>query len=442
MVTDYSRFNWFIKTISLYNSFSPFVSIFSRPVNMHENFSFELSRFPRIVFGEGVISALPEKIKAYGEKVLLVTGQRSLQKSGHWQKLINSLQQHEIKWFHCRITGEPSPEFVDAQVTQWTGKNIQCVVAIGGGSALDAGKAISGLLPVQQPVMNYLEGVGLGKTYPGPALPFIAVPTTAGTGSEATKNAVLSQISENGFKKSFRDEQLIPEYALIDPALLENCPKSLIAANGLDALTQLIESYVSTRANPFTDALALSGLQAVRDSLLVWYQAENSNEQNEREQQALRLAQAKMAYAALISGITLAQVGLGSVHGLASPLGAFFPIPHGVACGTLLADATHINIQAMQQRMPDSIGLQRYAELGRLMSKQPQLSMQAAHKSLIQLLRDWTEQMELEPLSAYGVTVEDVPRLVSNISDSSMKTNPIILTQEEKAELVLTRLHR
>jgi len=402
---------------------------------MYDNFSFELSRFPRIVFGQGTISLLPEKIKVYGDKVLLVTGQRSFFHSTHWDKLIKDLQRHKIKWFHCSISGEPSPEFVDDQVKQMAGKNIRCVVAIGGGSALDAGKAISGLLPIQYSVMNYLEGVGKGDTYQGPALPFIAVPTTAGTGSEATKNAVLSRISNNGFKKSFRDEQLIPEYALIDHELLECCPKSLIAANGMDALTQLIESYVSTRANPFTDALALSGLEAVRDSLLEWYHADEKT-----DPQYQRLAQARMAYAALISGITLAQVGLGSVHGLASPLGAFFPVPHGVACGTVLADATRINIEAMNQRTPDSSGLQRYAEIGRLMTRQPSLSMQDAHQALISLLQDWTEQMCLEPLSAYGITTDDVSRLVNNISESSMRTNPIILTQSEKEQLVLTRL--
>jgi alcohol dehydrogenase len=263
-----------------------------------------------------------------------------------------------------------------------------------------------------------------------PKQPLVAIPTTAGTGSEATKNAVLSDIGEQGYKKSFRDEQLIPQFAIVDPDLLASCPKTLIAANGMDALTQLMESYLSTKANPFTDALALSGIEAVRDSLLLWYQSA------ETDSKSVQQARAKMAYAALISGITLAQVGLGSVHGLASPLGAFFPIPHGIACGTVLAVATEINIQAMLSREPENIGLQRYAKLGRLLSNNDTLNDEQARKALLSLLIEWSELMDLAPLSAYGITAADIPRLVENISPSSMQTNPIVLTQEEKEQLV------
>ncbi|MCU7798588.1 MAG: iron-containing alcohol dehydrogenase, partial [gamma proteobacterium symbiont of Lucinoma myriamae] len=270
---------------------------------------------------------------------------------------------------------------------------------------------------------------------------FIAVPTTAGTGSEATKNSVLSDLKgnnesgEKGYKKSFRDELLIPQYAIIDPDLLESCPKALIAANGMDALTQLMESYLSTKANPFTDALALSDIESVRDSLLLWYHSDTNKQTDDIKQ-----ARAKMAYAALISGITLAQVGLGSVHGLASPLGAFFPIPHGIACGTVLAEATRININAMRKREPHNCGLQRYAQIGRLLTQQSDLSDIDAQNKLLELLSDWSRQMALEPLSAYGVTEADIPRLVNNISPSSMQTNPIILIQAEKEQLVRSGL--
>ncbi len=399
--------------------------------------SFSLSLFPRIEFGAGTIALLPEKISLYGQRVLLITGKQSFCQSRHWNKLIIQLEQRQIQWFHITISAEPSPEFVDSAVKQFFQDEIQCVVTIGGGSALDSGKAISGLLPGGDSVMEYLEGVGAGKTYTGPALPFIAVPTTAGTGSEATKNSVLSRIGEQGFKKSFRDEQLIPQYAIVDPDLLESCPKALIAANGMDALTQLMESYLSTKANPFTDALALSGIEAVRDSLLTWYHADTDQPQSAKK---IAQARANMAYAALISGITLAQVGLGSVHGLASPLGAFFPIPHGVACGTVLAEATRINIRAMLDREPQNRGLGRYAQIGRLLSRQNELNDTQAQEILLELLSDWSRQMALEPLSAYGVTEADVSRLVANISPGSMKTNPIILTQIEKEQLVRARL--
>ena len=400
------------------------------------NHSFSLSLFPRIEFGSGSVKLLPEKIALYGQRILLITGAHSFYQSPHWQQLIAQLEQQQIHWLHTTISAEPSPEFIDATVKQFFVEDIQCVVAIGGGSALDCGKAISGLLPSGDSVMEYLEGVGAGKQYTGPAIPFIAVPTTAGTGSEATKNSVLSDIGEQGYKKSFRDEQLIPQYAIVDPDLLESCPKTLIAANGMDALTQLMESYLSTRANPFTDALALSGIESVRDSLLVWYQSTDDNSHSEEVKQA----RANMAYAALISGITLAQVGLGSVHGLASPLGAFFPIPHGVACGTVLAAATRINIDAMLSREPDNSGLQRYAQLGRLLSGHHELSDTQARNKLLELLSDWSQQMALQPLSTYGVTEEDVSRLVANISPSSMQTNPIILTQAEKEQLVRSGL--
>ncbi len=398
---------------------------------MH-NISFSLSRFPRIEFGAGKIQLLPEKIALYGQRVLIITGQHSFYGSPAWKELTAQLESSAIQWFHSRISGEPSPEYIDSTVQKFHKQNINCVVAIGGGSALDAGKAISGLLITGNSVMNYLEGVGAGKTYSGPAVPFIALPTTAGTGSEATKNAVLSHIAKDGYKKSFRDEQLIPQYAIVDPNLLISCPKSLIAANGMDALTQLLESYLSTKANPLTDALALSGLQRVRDSLLLWYQSTPE----ESRQPELALARSNMAYAALLSGITLAQVGLGSVHGLASPLGAFFPIPHGVACGTLLTEAVHINIQAMQKREPDNIGLSKYAHIGRLFSKKPQLSEPEALQALVDFLSDWSHKMTITPLSEFGISEQDIPRLVTNISPSSMQTNPIILTQEEKEALV------
>jgi alcohol dehydrogenase len=199
--------------------------------------------------------------------------------------------------------------------------------------------------------------VGPEKPYQGPALPFIAVPTTAGTGSEATKNAVLNVRGPNGFKKSFRHELLVPEYALLDPDLLASCPRPQIAANAMDALTQLLESYVSIKANPFTDALAESGLNAVREGLLAWYEGGDQ----------AAAGRSRMAYAALLSGVCLAQTGLGSVHGLASPLGAFFPIPHGAVCGTLVGAATRVNLTALRERDPNHPSWGKYARAGEIL---------------------------------------------------------------------------
>ncbi|MDH5379060.1 MAG: iron-containing alcohol dehydrogenase, partial [Gammaproteobacteria bacterium] len=297
---------------------------------------FSIARLPAIEFGSGSFSRLPQIAGQFGSNVLLVAGGKSFLESRHWAWLRQHWQANAVHVSLCQIRGEPSPVWVDEVVAEFSNAKIDVVIAIGGGSALDAGKAVAGLLRLGRPVTDYLEGVGPELPYEGPAVPFIAVPTTAGTGSEATKNAVLSVQGEDGYKKSFRSDQLIARYAVVDPELLETCPPALIAANGMDALTQLLESYVSTRANPFTDSLALSGLTAVRKGLIEWYEKGASAKE----------AQTQMAYASLLSGITLAQAGLGSVHGLASPLGAFFPIPHGVACGTLLAEATAVNIQA------------------------------------------------------------------------------------------------
>jgi len=308
-------------------------------------------------------------------------------------------------------------------------ESIDVVIGIGGGSALDAAKAIAGLLRPGNSVMDHLEGVGPELPYVGPATPFIAVPTTVGTGSEATKNAVLSVQGAEGFKKSFRDEKLVAEVALVDPDLLATCPPAVIAANGMDALTQLLESYVSSRASPLTDSLAWGGMKAARDGLLALYRDAGN-----------AVARERMAYAALVSGITLAQVGLGSVHGLAAPLGAFFPIPHGVACGTLVATATRINIETLRAREPDHPALKKYALVGRLLSKQGELDERAAHAALVDTLDAWTRDLELPRLAHYGVRPADLPRIVANSRGSSMKTNPIQLTDSEIAAILMARM--
>ena len=373
---------------------------------------------------------LPGLAARYGKHVLLVTGRSAIRDAPIWTELLRGLEAHGITWLDVKVETEPSPYLVDKEVARLQDCAIDVVVGIGGGSALDAAKAIAGLLRPGNSVMDHLEGVGPERPYSGPATPFIAVPTTAGTGSEATKNAVLSLHGEHGFKKSFRDESLIAEYAVIDPDLLASCPAPVIAANGMDALTQLLESFVSTKANPFTDALALDGLRITRDSLLVWY----------RQGAAATDARSGMAYAALLSGITLAQVGLGSVHGPAAPLGAFFPIPHGVACGTLVAAATKINIQALKQRTPASIALRKYAQLGRLLGNDETLGDLAAHDTLIEILNKWTWEMDLPRLNHYGISVDDLSRIVTNSRGSSMKTNPILLTDDEIESVLRMRL--
>ncbi|MDH5407666.1 MAG: iron-containing alcohol dehydrogenase [Gammaproteobacteria bacterium] len=392
--------------------------------------AFSIARLPRIEFAPGAIQQLPRYIFQFGRRALIVTGGRSFIDSEHWTQLEKNLKQQGIAAALFSVTGEPSPQLVDDCVKQFSDQKFDVVIGIGGGSALDAAKAIAGLLISGQSVMDFLEGVGPELPYTGPAVPLIAVPTTAGTGSEATKNAVLSVQGKQGFKKSFRDDKLVAEYAILDPNLLESCPSDLIAANGMDALTQLMESYVSTRANPFTDALAMSGLHAVRDSLLPWYRQEGDTTKY----------RGQMAYAAMLSGITLAQCGLGSVHGLASPLGAFYPIPHGVVCGTLVAEASVVNINSMLQREPENSALAKYAEMGRVLAQSPGLEETEAQQALISLLHQWTEQMQLARLSSYGVKQDELDHVVQHSRGSSMKTNPIVLTDAEIKSLLESRL--
>jgi alcohol dehydrogenase class IV len=392
--------------------------------------AFTISGVPKIVFGDGCIKQLPALIAEFGSCVLIMTGRRSFVESPHWPALTTQLGIAGITFEHAVVDGEPSPALVDSLAEQFRQANIAAVIGIGGGSVLDAAKAVAGLLRISNSVMDHLEGVGPELPYQGPAVPFIAVPTTAGTGSEATKNAVLSQQGENGFKKSFRHESLVARYAVVDPELLAGCPSALIAANGMDAFTQLLESYVSTRANPFTDVLAMSGMQAVRNSLLALHRADGDLAQH----------RAGMAYAALLSGITLAQVGLGSVHGLAAPLGAFFPMPHGVACGTLVAECTRANLRALQAREPHSAALLRYAEVGRLLAEDASLDAAAALRCLVDTLEQWTQSMDLPRLSAYSIQPVDIPRVVANCRGNSMKTNPIVLTDAEVTAILEARL--
>jgi alcohol dehydrogenase len=393
-------------------------------------FELDFGRLPKIVFGAGALGGLARRLRDFGTSGLLITGGKSFLQHPAGAQFMAECDAGGLCLRIERVDGEPSPEWVDAIVSACQASPPDFVIGAGGGSAMDAAKAVAGLLRPGNSVMDHLEGVGPERPYTGPATPFIAIPTTAGTGSEATRNAVLSRQGPGGFKKSFRDDKLVAVLTVVDPDLLSTCPPALVAANGMDALTQLLESYVSLRANPVSDALALAGLEAVRDGLIAWH-ANTS---------AAAAARERMAYAALLSGITLAQVGLGSVHGLAAPLGAFFPIPHGVACGTLVAKATAVNLAALGTRQADSPALVKYARVGRLLSDQADLDDAGAQAALVALLQHWQVAMAIPALGDYGVTAAEVPRLVANSRGSSMKTNPVVLTDAEIAEIILHRL--
>ncbi len=390
--------------------------------------SFSFASTPHIHFGAGRRNELTGLIAGFGNKVLLVTGAASFDASERCTVLLKELEQ-QFEVVRMRVSGEPSPTLVDAAVKEFRPFRPDCVVAVGGGSAIDAAKAIAGLLPGGESVFEYLEGVGKGKAYNGPSLPFIALPTTAGTGGETSKNAVLSVVGEQGFKKSFRHESLVAKHIILDPELTLDCPREITAACGMDAFTQLLESYVSSNANPMSDALAWSGLEKVRDSLVA--AVEDGGNLKVRSD---------MLYASSISGLTLANAGLGFVHGLASPLGALFHIPHGVVCGTLLFDATRINYRALKERTPDSPALKKYADVGHMFTKQHFLDDDGAREALLGIMQAWSGRLRMPPLSHFEIGEGDVDRIVAGSRGNSMQTNPVKLTDDEIAEAVRRRL--
>jgi alcohol dehydrogenase class IV len=412
---------------------------------------FSIARLPRIMFGGGTSGELGSVVREFGQKALVIVRGPSFTASPDWARIRAALETGGVDFALESVSGEPSPTIVDGIVARHRGSGsgrgpergvaaVDVVVGIGGGSVLDTAKAVAGLLITGNSVMDHLEGVGPELPYHGPSVPFIAVPTTAGTGSEATKNAVVSVRGAGGFKKSFRDETLVARVAIVDPDLLAACPPELIAGNGMDALTQLLESYVSTKANPFTDALAMSGLAAVQDGLGAWFGEASTARGAAGRGSVAAAARGRMAYAALCSGICLAQAGLGAVHGLASPLGAQYPIPHGQACGATLAAATRANITALEARDPGNRALSRYAAVGRLFSGRADTDYRAACSDLVSAVESLTTRLRVPRLSSFGLTDSSIPALVADSRGSSMKTNPIVLTDDEIGSILRASL--
>lgn len=390
--------------------------------------SFTFAKVPPIYFGPGKIAQLPTVIKQLrGHQVLLVVGQRSLQVSGQLDQIYQLFDTAEL--IHCTVTcqGEPTTALIDAVCQKHRDSGVDIVVAVGGGSVVDAGKAISAMLPHRNSILDHLEGVGRGQPHSGVKLPFIAVPTTSGTGGEVTKNAVISQVGEAGYKKSIRHENLVPDAVIVDGNLLVGCPPGVTAACGLDAFTQLVEPYLSPTATPLTDAIAWSGLVAFQANFL---SACGSGADDPH-------VRGGMAYASLMSGIALANAGLGIVHGLASPLGGFFPIPHGVACGTLIGPALEQNWRALKARMPDSVALTKLAKLGQLLSDEPHKTDDWYAQAVGEIIQTWTAMLEVPRLGAYGIEAQHLEKILAGAKN---RNNPIELTRIEVREILNQRL--
>lgn len=387
--------------------------------------SFHFTGLPAIYFGKGNISGLPDIVRTFGNSIILLTGSQSFCNSLFAGNLFQRFKEKGITHHRLIVSGEPSPQIIDDAVKRFNKENIKLVVSIGGGSVIDAGKALSAMMYSKETIKDFLEGVGT-KEHPGSKLPFIAVPTTAGTGSEATKNAVLSETGRNGFKRSLRHEKFVPDIAVVDPELTLNCPREITAASGMDCFTQLIEAYLSDKSGEYTDALAEKGLMAIKTSLVKSYTNGGDVE-----------ARTGMSFAALTSGICLANAGLGVVHGFASSIGGMHVIPHGVICGTLMAKSNEIIVRELRRKATNPAALKKYALLGRLFLDKPDETDDYYIDGFISYLNALTEELQLPGLKKYGLKEENLEMICAK---TEIKNNPVILPPEDLLEIVSDRL--
>ncbi len=382
---------------------------------------FEFATAGRVLFGPGSIREAGATISALGSRVMVVTGQQ-------WERaepLLAELRAKRLDTLILSVDREPDIEFV-RMGTEFAGAEaVDVVVGIGGGSAIDAGKAIAALATNSGDPLDYLEVVGRGLPLAAAPLPYVAIPTTAGTGAEATRNAVLS-VPDHRVKASLRSSLMLPRVAIVDPELTCDLPPAVTASTGLDALTQLIEPYLSARANPLTDALCLDGIPRIARSLRrAW---ENGHDAG---------ARADMALASLLGGMALANAGLGAVHGLAAPIGGAFHAPHGAVCAALLRHALDANLAALRSRAPGSDALRRADDIGRLLTGQPHAAADAASA----WLRETCAELAIPGLSTYGISAADVPAIAEQAShSSSMAGNAVTLMPDEVEGILLAAL--
>jgi alcohol dehydrogenase class IV len=380
--------------------------------------SFEFSAPNRIIFGDAAVQQAGKITSEIGKRVVVVHGAGGAAP----EKLLEQLDDHHIEWQPIEVTAEPSIASVSAGAVIARSFAADVVIGYGGGSALDTAKAISAVLTNPGDLLDYLEIIGRGLALRYPSAPCIAIPTTAGTGSEVTRNAVLS-VPEEGMKVSMRSPLMLPHVALVDPELTYSLPSQVTATTGMDAITQVLEPYVSIRANAMTDMFCRDGLQNGPQAMLKAYRDRDD-----------RAARRKMAWTSLMGGLALANSGLGAVHGFASPIGGMFYAPHGAVCARLLAPVMAVNVRALRERQPESQTLERYTEVSRWVTGKSEARIDDGILWLEQL----TSDLAIPPLSQYGLNENDIPAVVEKASvASSMKANPIKLTDEELSEILL-----
>ena len=378
---------------------------------------FEFATTNRIVFGAGV---LPEAVKAarsLGNRVYLVTGSR-LAKA---EALGEQLRKVGLGVQLAQVTTEPTTELIQVMTAQARAEGCDVVIGLGGGSVIDAAKAVSGLLTNEGDLFDYLEVIGKALPLKNSAAPYIAIPTTAGTGAEVTRNAVLGS-KEHRVKVSLRSPLMLPRLAIVDPELTCDLPPDVTAYTGLDALTQVIEPYVCTKANPMTDGWCVEGIRRAARSLR--RAVEYGNDKAARED---------MAVTSLFGGLALANAGLGAVHGFAAPFGGMFPAPHGAVCAALLPFVMEANIKALRSSASGGAALERYGEIGRLLTGKPQATAEDGVEWVAKLVRD----LQVPKLSQYGCGESDLAVVVEKAARaSSMKANPFTLSDPQLLEIL------
>jgi alcohol dehydrogenase class IV len=377
---------------------------------------FEFATAGRIIFGPGTYEEFGSISRELGKRALVVRGSSP----GRIKPLLAMLETAKTEYSSFEVLGEPTVAQIADGVNQAREAQSDLVIGIGGGSAIDSAKAIAALVTNPGPILDYLEIIGKGKQLSIPALPCVAMPTTAGTGAEVTRNSVLSS-PEHRVKVSLRSQFLLPRLAVVDPKLTCDLPASVTASTGLDAFTQLIEPYVSIRANPLTDGFCIEGMRRVARSLRTAYE----------EGQNLA-AREDMALASLLGGLSLANAGLGAVHGFAAPIGGMFHAPHGAICAALLPHVMRVNLCALRERLADSNALSRYDAVAKILTG----SNEATALDGVNWTSELCKALRIPGLRAYGVTAGESAVLVEKAAKaSSMKANPIVLTQDELTEI-------
>jgi alcohol dehydrogenase class IV len=380
---------------------------------------FEFATATRIVFGAGTLGEAGAAARTFGRRAFVVTGRHP----DRADKLRELLAAEGVAATPFVLAGEPTTDTVIAGAAQARAAGCDLVIGFGGGSAIDTAKAVSALLTNAGDLLDYLEVIGRARPLAQPAAPCLAIPTTAGTGAEVTRNAVLASPAHR-LKVSLRSPLLLPRLAIVDPELTHGLPPALTASTGLDALTQLLEPYVSCRANPLTDGLCVEGLRRVGRAL----RAAFHDGANVR-------AREDMALASLFGGLALANAGLGAAHGFAAPIGGMFPAPHGAVCAALLPQVMDANLRAAQARDPGGETLRRYTDAARLLTQDGSASAGDG----VRWVQTLVDELRIPPLRAYGVRAEHVGLLVEQTAKaSSMKANPLPLTPDELAA-ILTR---